>query len=350
MFSTNAPQIFTLQIHNFGKKRFQLHLHKFKNDMKQFILALSVSATSVLMAQDCSRIFISEYVEGTVNNKVIEIYNPTNAAVDLSEYQLHRWNNGTAIYDNSYTEQLKGVVPAKSVRVFVKDTAEGGVWNSIKAKADDYLTASCTPTSANRTLCFNGNDALTLEKLDKTVIDAFGYIGDDPGNPTAGGGWNNVPPTYAAADSNENSWTTNHTLIRKYNVKNGMAALYKGNGDPAWNVAVEWDSVALNTYDSLGFHRCECNELSAITTVAAAQFEISPNPAVDFVQVSCSDEIAEIKLTTFAGQTVVSRKLFQMNPVLNIKELQLAKGVYLLHVRTSKNSVATKVLQVYSQK
>lgn len=318
--------------------------------MKHFLLALSVSATSILMAQDCSQVFISEYIEGTVNNKVIEVYNPTNIAIDLTQFQLHRWNNGTVIYDNSYTETLKGTVPAKGVLVFVKDTGEGGVWNSIKAKADFYLTTSCTPTSSNRTLCFNGNDALTLETLDKTVVDAFGYIGDDPGNPTAGGGWNNVPPTYSAADSNEHSWTTNHTLIRKYGIKKGDPARYKASGDPAWDVSVEWDSLKVNTYDSLGFHRCACNDMVGIKETVNAKFEITPNPAVDFVNITSNEEIAEIVITSFNGQLVANRKLFQMNPTLNLSELQIAKGTYLLQVRTVNNLKATKVLQVVGEK
>ncbi|EPB65688.1 TonB-dependent receptor plug domain protein, partial [Ancylostoma ceylanicum] len=39
-------------------------------------------------AQDCSQIFISEYVEGRGNNKAIEIYNPTDQAIDMSQYFL----------------------------------------------------------------------------------------------------------------------------------------------------------------------------------------------------------------------------------------------------------------------
>jgi predicted extracellular nuclease len=53
--------------------------------MKKALLFLGL-LSSVAQAQDCTKIFISEYVEGWSNNKALEIYNPSNVAVDLSEY------------------------------------------------------------------------------------------------------------------------------------------------------------------------------------------------------------------------------------------------------------------------
>ena len=35
-------------------------------------------------AQDCTELFISEYVEGSHNNKALEIYNPTDTDIDLN--------------------------------------------------------------------------------------------------------------------------------------------------------------------------------------------------------------------------------------------------------------------------
>ena len=49
-------------------------------------LIFATFLVSGINAQDCSDIFISEYVEGSYNNKAIELYNPTNEAIDLSKY------------------------------------------------------------------------------------------------------------------------------------------------------------------------------------------------------------------------------------------------------------------------
>jgi hypothetical protein len=317
--------------------------------MKHFLLSLWSLAVLVATAQDCSMIFISEYVEGTGNNKALEIYNPTNNPVNMADYELIRFNNGETAVQPVYTLDLIGTVPPKGVIVYVKDTSEGGVWNSFKQKANYFLGQSCAPNSTNRTFCFNGNDALVIRlKSTKAVVDGFGYIGDDPGNPSAGGGWNNVPPNYGVADSTEGiAWTTNHTLIRKYNVKIGIVPPNKQLGQPAWNVGEEWDSVKVNTYDSLGFHRCICNELSAVEPLPMAHFEFGPNPAREVLSITSDEVIAEVQFTHINGQMLQSRKLFQKNPTLYLSEWQISPGVYLLRVRTSTNKVAAKLLQVY---
>ncbi len=40
-------------------------------------------------------LIISEYIEGTSNNKAIELYNGTSAAINLSGYQLKFYANSS---------------------------------------------------------------------------------------------------------------------------------------------------------------------------------------------------------------------------------------------------------------
>jgi predicted extracellular nuclease len=54
-------------------------------------------------------LFISEYSEGSSNNKYIEIYNPTNDAVDLTQYAIASVGNapttvGVHEYWNAFAE------------------------------------------------------------------------------------------------------------------------------------------------------------------------------------------------------------------------------------------------------
>ena len=67
-----------------------------------FFLTAGLSFSVTTSAQTCYDIFISEYLEGTGNNKGIELFNPTNETIDLSMYTLQRWSNGEA----GMTEQV----------------------------------------------------------------------------------------------------------------------------------------------------------------------------------------------------------------------------------------------------
>ena len=60
--------------------------------MKKLLLSVSVLFAVTANSQDCSELFISEYIEGPGNNNAIEIYNPTN-----NQYKIQRKNGSTAI-------------------------------------------------------------------------------------------------------------------------------------------------------------------------------------------------------------------------------------------------------------
>ena len=82
--------------------------------MKKLILltalvAILVFSSPDVMAQPCSDLFFSEYVEGYANNKALEIYNPTQEAINLSEYSLVRFRNGAT--DAPATTNPKSVTP-----------------------------------------------------------------------------------------------------------------------------------------------------------------------------------------------------------------------------------------------
>ena len=64
--------------------------------MKKLILALSLALMlGLAFAQPYTAdLFFSEYVEGSSNNKAIEIFNGTGVAVDLSQYTVKLASNG----------------------------------------------------------------------------------------------------------------------------------------------------------------------------------------------------------------------------------------------------------------
>ena len=111
-------------------------------------------------------LFFSEYIEGSSNNKAIEIYNGTEASVDLGagQYAVQMHFNGAA--DVGLNIPLVGTVAAGDTFVL----AHSGAGAAVLAVADQTNGAGW----------FNGDDAVVLRK-DTTVLDVIGQVGLDPG-------------------------------------------------------------------------------------------------------------------------------------------------------------------------
>lgn len=106
-------------------------------------------------------LIISEYVEGsTGTNKYIEIYNGTSGNVDLSNYDIVIYHNGSSS-------------PSSPISLNSVTLNQGDVY----VLANSSSTAwSGTPDQTSGNLDFNGNDVVALRK-NSTNIDVIGTIG-----------------------------------------------------------------------------------------------------------------------------------------------------------------------------
>jgi len=109
------------------------------------LLAASISTLMAFQvsAQD---LLISEYVEGSSNNKAIELYNPTGTNIDLSDYVLSFYFNGNT--SASTKINLSGNIAANSTFVIADNDAS----------ADILALAQLTSNGS----FFNGDDAIVL--------------------------------------------------------------------------------------------------------------------------------------------------------------------------------------------
>jgi len=112
----------------------------------------------------CSDLFFSEYIEGNSSNKALELYNPTPFNVDLSNYTIQTYNDGSTVAQNSL--QLSGTLASGATYVIVNSSSIA----SLLVLAD--ITSNVT--------LYNGNDATVLRNNGE-IIDAIGIIGNDPG-------------------------------------------------------------------------------------------------------------------------------------------------------------------------
>jgi len=162
----------------------------------------------------CSQLFFSEYIEGSANNKALEIYNPRTEPVDLSDYLVKRFSNGATVA--GVVDTLEGTIEAGGVFLIVSGSAD-----SVLLSKADYISNTIT--------AFNGNDALSLQFGNQTV-DIIGQIGEDPGDAWMVG----------------NGATEENTLIRKPTIRAGQLF---------WSVgATEWDVFPQDYFQDIGFH------------------------------------------------------------------------------------------------
>jgi len=297
--------------------------------MKKLLLILSALFLGTgLFAQDCSDLFFSEYVEGSGNNKALEIYNPTDGAVDLSTYVINRYSNGSPVYSDqltlSGTIQSKGVVVVTNGQVDSVWVSGGGYW-SLPIDSALYAKGGLHGSGIYPTpMYFNGNDAMTLEKVTGEIVDIFGKTGVDPGS----NGWNDVPPTYFTGNDYWTSWTKDHTLIRKSTVKNGVK-----ENPVTFMVNTEWDSIAKNYFDSLGYHKCDCGTLGIHQNNLQHSIVMYPNPSTTRnVLLSASAKIKTVTLVNELGQTVYSREFGSGRKFVSVSGDFLTHGMYIVTV------------------
>jgi hypothetical protein len=167
-----------------------------------------------------SRLFFSEYVEGSGNNQALEIYNGTGASIDLASggYNIQIYFDGNATPGR--TINLTGTVADRGVYVVANSSAAAAI----------LARANQTDSGA----WFDGNDAVVLRK--GTVrLDVIGQLGFNPGSEW---GWGSAT-------------TADATLRRNY--CEGDA-----NGSNAFDPVGWWQAYPADTFDGLGTHTADC--------------------------------------------------------------------------------------------
>ena len=206
-------------------------------------LGQSVTLNANILAKD---LIISEYVEGSSNNKYLEIYNGTGASVNLSDYRYQAFHNGAT--SPSFNVQLTGTLLNGASIVYSNSGA---------------AIYSGQNTSLGISLSYNGNDAFGLYKIStSSFVDIFGVIGQDPGT-----AWTNGIYT-----------TKDKTLRRKLTVHSGVT-VNPSNGFST--LAAEWDIY--NTDDVSGLSSHSINDVNYTWSNNSTNNSITETPTVNSV-------------------------------------------------------------------
>ncbi len=160
--------------------------------------------------------FFSEYVEGSSNNKAIEILNQFAVPLDLTGCVINVYLNGS---------MTPGVINLTAT------VAAGDVYVVCNSLAGVTLLPYCDKQDSG--LNFTGDDAVEL-KCNGVTLDVIGQIGTDPGNQ-----WGTAPVS-----------TLDRTLRRICGTSPDT------NGTNAFNPSPNWAGLSQNTFSGLGDPAC----------------------------------------------------------------------------------------------
>jgi len=271
--------------------------------MKKILLLVIASFAINLNAQivDCAELFISEYIEGPANNNAIEIYNPTNAAIDLGGYYINRYSNGSSSGPEIW--QLSGLIASGDV-VVIGNGQLDSVWVStywslpVDPSFFSMLDLHCNGDyDINSTFYFNGDDAMTLEN-GGNILDIFGKVGEDPGN-----AWTD-DASAGYTDANGGTWwTKRQTLVRKKSVTKGVIM-----NPILFNPTLEYDSLPDATYSGMGSHICDCHTTTSIDENLIS-YVMYPNPANigETITINANAKIENIDVLNILGEKVLTQ-------------------------------------------
>lgn len=241
----------------------------------------------------CNELFFSEYLEGSSNDKALELYNPSGTTISLSAYNIEVYNNGSLTPSASFS--LTGSLASNDAFVIAN------------ASATATLLALADATSS---VCqFNGNDAVALLK-NGSVIDVIGEIGINPGT-----SWNVGVGT-----------TQDHTLVRNISVTGPSGA---------WSTSQnQWTSYPINTTIFLGSNSSLCIPSAIDNLNPKTGITFSSNIVTDFIYVQIENQLLNERYTIIdqKGRVVCKGLFSQEQNAINFSGF--ANGVYFLKIES----------------
>lgn len=240
-----------------------------------------VSTTTLASDVYAKDLIVTKYLEGTANNKAIEVTNKTGHPVNLSDYRLSiQFFSGSSYYFVDPYE-LEGIVQNDETFVIINPDANFSCYTIGQAK---FVTAAPQMT-------YSGSNYLELRYKSSTV-DAIGVSGQS-----------------------NSSILSNVSLYRKNTVTQPTTSF----------MITEWDTYASNYCQSLG-----TLSTSDFTATASHNLKIYPNPVAEniFVQ-GKAENIESAQIIDASGKLIRTEKNpFKTKSAISVQDLQT--GMYIL--------------------
>ncbi|WPO78806.1 endonuclease [Flavobacterium sp. KACC 22761] len=242
-------------------------------------------------------LLFSEYIEGSGNNKALEIANNTGSSVSLSAYTIKKQTNGAGSWSTGLA--LSGTLASGSKFVIVN--------SSISSTCFSTSAANISTTATE--LTFNGNDAVGLFK-NGVLIDIIG---------TFNGGTAN--------------FAIDMTLRRKSTVTSPSTS---------FNLSAQWDSYTTDTCNNLASKKALPLEDEEIVELSD-EIVIYPNPSDGNFNVGLNDFSTpySIEIISFSGQKVFEK---QNTTSSKISVQNLSSGIYFIKIIKGEKTTFKRII------
>lgn len=306
-----------------------------------FVLAVAGTASA-----QGTELFFSEYDEGahqsgttcagqtlpsTGEEKVIEVYNPTTATVDLNIYSIRRYSNGMGLSEDERMMRTTGANSMSPSTTFVMAHPNASL-SDIRSAANQFASprATMTPTVlvGGGPVQFNGDDAMALVRWTGAqagqgtpiLVDIFGIIGHRPPPPGMGtqGMW--VGTDRNGADTR----SANQSLVRSPAISNGSTTwdlVTTPTLDPTmFNIGAEWEKYSdafspdacAQDYSDLGAHNYTGPNGNYASVGLLEEFnnaiQFYPNPASGRVNVALGTaKVGQLTVINTLGRSIYAR-------------------------------------------
>ncbi len=271
---------------------------------KGFLLSPdSNTATTTTLAADsfAKDLMITKYIEGSSNNKALEITNKTNHPVDLKNYFIRTEFYGNSNYYMSDAHMLEGIIAPGESKVIIRPDA---ALSSFPVNNGDFITNSPPMT-------FSGSNYVEIAYGVKYLKTAS---------------TNNYDMSFVTVDAVGTKGQSNSSIMSN-------ASLYRNTNvtDPNTTFTLsEWTSFASNYHVGLGTD----SMLGTHEIFADKSLKIYPNPVVEGLLFIQGDKISEIRaalIFDMNGRLVTHfENPFRKEKSINVSNLAI--GAYILNL------------------
>ena len=244
-------------------------------------------------------LLFSEYIEGSGNNKALEIANNTGSSVSLSAYTIKKQTNGAGSWSTGLA--LSGTLATGSKFVIVN--------SSISSSC--FSTSSANISTTATELTFNGNDAVGLFK-NGVLIDIIG--------------------TFSGGTAN---FAIDVTLRRKSTVTSPSTT---------FNLSSQWDSYTTDTCNNLASKKALIAENEDEEIVSDSDnIIIYPNPSNGNFNIVLDNFAATYSVEILS---ITGLKVFEKSDLTDavISVDHLSKGTYIIKITKDSKTINKKII------